>query len=263
MESNKKTVLLEKRDQIAYITLNRPEKLNVLGLTEYQLLEEYVNDCDRDDNIRVIIFTGKGKAFSAADDMHWWSQFKPIDGVTITYPSGLNITQRINLTLMNSGKVSIAAVNGLCWLVGLVFSCDFVIAADVATFTDGDVPNGICPGSTETVSLTRLLGRRRALEVILTADTITAQEAYRIGLANKVVPLDRLMAEAEALAMKIIAHPPYAVHMAKMSIRRAQDLPLAEAVEAESFYSAMSVQFDPMARTAQSFLEKRKKAKGK
>jgi len=77
------------------------------------------------------------------------------------------------------------------------------------------------------------------------------------------VPLDRLMAEAEALAMKIIAHPPQEVHMAKMSIRIAQDLPLAEAIEVESIYSAMSVKFDPMARTVNSFLQKRNKITGK
>ncbi|MDD5288518.1 MAG: enoyl-CoA hydratase/isomerase family protein [Dehalococcoidales bacterium] len=256
---SKKTILLEKKGHIAYITLNRPEKLNIMSLVEYQLLDDYVNDCEKDDNIRVMIFTGKGKAFSAADDMEWWATYKPISGLTICYPSGKNITQKTNMTIQRSGKVSIAAVNGICWLVGLIFSCDFVIAAEGATFTDGDVRNGICPGSTETVSLTRLLGRRRALEMILTSDTITAQEAYRIGLVNKVVPLDKLMPEAEALARKITAHPPYAIRMAKASILRAQDLPFDEAVDAESFYSAMTVQFGPMARTAKAFLKRKKK----
>ena len=262
MAGNEKTVLLEKRDQIAYITLNRPEKLNAMSWVEYELLDDYVNDCDKDENIRAMIFTGKGRAFSAADDMEMWSTGST-EGLELAYPSGLNTTHRTNLTLMQSGKVSIAAVNGLCWLVGLIFSCDFVIAADVATFTDGDLRGGISPGSTETVSLTRLLGRRRALEMILTSRTISAAEAYRIGLANKVVPLSQLMPEAEALAREIMAFSPDAIRMAKMSILKAQDVPLREAVELESFYCQLSQVNRPATEFGKAFLSRRKQAKGK
>jgi len=256
MAKNEKTILLQKRNHIAYITFNRPKKLNAMRWIEYNLLDDYVNDCDKDDNVRAIIFTGKGRAFSAADDMEMWSQGE-IEGLELAYPSGLNTTHRTNLTLMQSGKVSIAAVNGLCWLVGLVFSCDFVIAADVATFTDGDLRGGICPGSTETVSLTRLLGRRRALEMILTSKTISAKEAFRIGLANKVVPLSKLMPEAEAIAKQVIAFPADAIRMAKLSILKAQDLPLKEAVETESFYCQLSQVKKPATKFGKAFLDRR------
>ena len=277
MAGNEQFILLEKRDQIGYITFNRPEKLNAIRWEDYILLDDLVNDCERDDNVRVIILTGKGRAFSAGDDIEGYpgsgqeSVIKGDPGMAFVVEgkylqaqlSGYQIPlQKTCLTLLNSGKVSIAAVNGVCWAPEVLYAMDFVIAADVATFAQGDVRNGLCPGGASTQMLPRLLGRRRAIEFLLMAEEISAEEAYRIGLVNKVVPLSQLMPEAEALAKKMIAHPLSSIKLVKQAVTKAQDLPLREGLEIEQWYSSISIQSEAFQTFYQEFLA-RKKAKGK
>ena len=277
MAGNEQFILLEKRDQIGYITFNRPEKLNAIRWEDYILLDDLVNDCERDDNVRVIILTGKGRAFSAGDDIEGYpgsgeeSVIKGDPGMAFIVEgkylqaqlSGYQIPlQKTCLTLLNSGKVSIAAVNGVCWAPEVLYAMDFVIAADVATFAQGDVRNGLCPGGASTQILPRLLGRRRAIEFLLMAEEISAEEAYRIGLVNKVVPLSQLMPEAEALAKKMIAHPLSSIKLVKQAVTKAQDLPLREGLEIEQWYSSISIQSEAFQTFYQEFLA-RKKAKGK
>ena len=277
MAGNEQFILLQKRDQIGYITFNRPEKLNAIRWEDYILLDDLVNDCERDDNVRVIILTGKGRAFSAGDDIEGYpgsgqeSVIKGDVGMAFVVEgkylqaqlSGYQIPlQKTCLTLLNSGKVSIAAVNGVCWAPEILYAMDFVIAADVATFAQGDVRNGLCPGGASTQILPRLLGRRRAIEFLLMAEEISAEEAYRIGLVNKVVPLSQLMPEAEALAKKMIAHPLSSIKLVKQAVTKAQDLPLREGLEIEQWYSSISIQSEAFQTFYQEFLA-RKKAKGK
>ena len=277
MAGKEQFILLQKRDQIGYITFNRPEKLNAIRWEDYILLDDLVNDCERDDNVRVIILTGKGRAFSAGDDIEGYpgsgeeSVIKGDPGMAFVVEgkyleaqlSGYQIPlQKTCLTLLNSGKVSIAAVNGVCWAPEILYAMDFVIAADVATFAQGDVRNGLCPGGASTQMLPRLLGRRRAIEFLLMAEEISAEEAYRIGLVNKVVPLSQLMPEAEALAKKMIAHPLSSIKLVKQAVTKAQDLPLREGLEIEQWYSSISIQSEAFQTFYQEFLA-RKKAKGK
>ena len=277
MAGNEQFILLQKRDQIGYITFNRPEKLNAIRWEDYILLDDLVNDCERDDNVRVIILTGKGRAFSAGDDIEGYpgsgqeSVIKGDAGMAFVVEgkylqaqlSAYQIPlQKTCLTLLNSGKVSIAAVNGVCWAPEILYAMDFVIAADVATFAQGDVRNGLCPGGASTQMLPRLLGRRRAIEFLLMAEEISAEEAYRIGLVNKVVPLSQLMPEAEALAKKMIAHPLSSIKLVKQAVTKAQDLPLREGLEIEQWYSSISIQSEAFQTFYQEFLA-RKKAKGK
>ncbi len=277
MAGKEQFILLQKRDQIGYITFNRPEKLNAIRWEDYILLDDLVNDCEGDDNVRVIILTGKGRAFSAGDDIEGYpgsgeeSVIKGDPGMAFVVEgkyleaqlSGYQIPlQKTCLTLLNSGKVSIAAVNGVCWAPEILYAMDFVIAADVATFAQGDVRNGLCPGGASTQMLPRLLGRRRAIEFLLMAEEISAEEAYRIGLVNKVVPLSQLMPEAEALAKKMIAHPLSSIKLVKQAVTKAQDLPLREGLEIEQWYSSISIQSEAFQTFYQEFLA-RKKAKGK
>lgn len=247
MSTTEPSVLLEKRNKIAYITFNRPEKLNAMRLQDYQLVAKYINELDQDDSIRAIIFTGKGRAFSSGDDMNWWSSAGATsDNLMAGYtkdvlPRGaLNEGQKYKLTLMESGKVSIAAVNGLCWYVPIIYAVDFVVAADVAVFHQGDLAGGACPGGAETQTLPRMLGRRRALEIMLLGEDITAQEAYRMGLVNKVVPLSQLMSEAESIAQKAIRWDEGAIKATKLCVTRGQDLPFQEACHLETLYLMLS-----------------------
>ena len=278
MESEGQGFLLERHDQIAYIIFNRPEKLNAFRQKDYELFEEMVNEIEVDDSVRAVIVTGKGRGFTAGDDLYempphlypylftenpaeqdpieyllWWSQYLPYHIIVKTIQ-----------TIMDSGKVYIAAVNGVCYQTELLYPLDFVIAADVAPFAQGDVSRmGIVPAAGSTQTLPRVLGRRRAIELMLTGDEISAQEAYRIGLVNKVVPLDKLMEEAEALARKVSRYPQHAIKLTKMAITKAQDLPLKQGLEIEGYYSRISHTRAHYTNFSKTFLAERKAAKEK
>jgi len=242
MTSKEPTILLEKRDGIAYITFNRPEKMNAIRRQEYNLYLEHLANCEKDDDVRVIIVTGKGRAWTVGDDMSLVVDAfggnpleigaKRIKGQLSDFAHEVH---RAWWTLMNSGKVSIAAVNGYCY-TEFTWVMDYVIAADVAQFFQGDLRSGVSPGFSNTLA-TKVLGRRRALQVLLTADFFSAQEAYRIGLANKVVPLEQLMPEAEALAKKVMKYPLTAIKCLKMSVTDSQDLPTRQSFKNEMLYS--------------------------
>lgn len=267
-------ILLEKRDKIGYITFNRPEKLNAIRWQDYILLHDLFKECEDDKNIRAIILTGKGRAFSAGDDMEGYPgsgqesvimgnpgiariiQGKYLDLQLSGYQDYL---QKTCMMVMNSGIVSIAAVNGVCWAPELLYAMDFVIAADVATFAQGDVRNGICPGGGSTQLLPRLLGRRRAIEFILSSKEFSAQEAYRLGIVNKVVPLSELMNEAEALARHMITRPYSSIKLVKMAITKAQELPLDDGLALEQWYSSISVQSEAFQTFHKKFMERKKK----
>jgi enoyl-CoA hydratase len=244
-------ILLEKKDKIAYIMFNRPEKLNPLRNIEYDLLDDLVNECERDDDIHAVIITGKGRSFCAGDDMRGMGDIGRA-ATTINTLKAHNyldwelkglwhpLHQTVK-TIYNSGKVYIGAVNGICWMPEILYAMDFVIAADIATFAQADIRIGICPGGGSTQTLTRALGRRRAIELLLLPEPISAQEAYRIGIVNKVVARANLMAEAEALANKIIIYSPKAIAMIKRAVTKAQDgIPFEEGLRLEQLYSAFT-----------------------
>lgn len=256
MTETEQTVLLEKRDQIATITMNRPKKLNALRWEDYALLDDLLHDCEKDKQIRVIILTGKGKAFCAGDDISSYPgtedkgaysgdpgfqllmENKFLEALTTEYEIP---TQRHCQMILNSGKIWIAAVNGACWMPEILYAMDYVIAADVATIAQGDVRNGICPGGTSTQLLPRLVGRRHAIEFLLRSEEISAEEAYRMGIVNKVVPLSQLMPEAEAFARKMLKRPMEAIKLVKMAVNKGYDMPLKNGLELEYLYCAIAM----------------------
>jgi enoyl-CoA hydratase/carnithine racemase len=266
-------ILLEKRDKIAYITFNRPEKLNAIRWQDYILLYDHFKECEEDKNIRAIILTGKGRAFSAGDDLEGYpgsgqeSVIMGNPGISLAMQgkylelqlSGYqDYLQKTCILIMNSGIVSIAAVNGVCWAPEILYAMDFVIAADVARIAQGDVRNGICPGGGSTQILPRLLGRRRTIEFMLSSTEISAEEAYRIGLVNKVVPLADLMTEAEALARHMIERPYHSIKLVKMAVTKAQELPLTDGLALEGWYSGISIQSEYFQTFFKKFMEKKK-----
>jgi enoyl-CoA hydratase/carnithine racemase len=231
-----KTVLYEVRDGIAYITMNRPEKHNATRHLEYELLWRYFKEADQDDKVRAVIWSGKGKNFSVSDDISgmqaeghdlvsndtykYFANQEWADWVSKGEPLGA--CQQLSKIPLESGKIFIAAVQGLCLLTELLHPMDFVIAAEDAMFSQPDIVIGQVSSGSGTVVLPRLLGRRRALEVFLDPTPFSAAEAYRRGMVNKDVPLPDLMAEAEALARKLIVYNPKTISIIKKLITRSQ-----------------------------------------
>ena len=268
-------ILLEKRGTTACITFNRPKVLNALRPLDYHLLDDLVNDCERDPKIRAIIFTGKGRAWSVGDDINValdgkqrrkWIEKDPVQSLQWTgrfmelaMSQRLIATQQTCKTLLNSGKVSIAAVNGICYIAEYLYAMDFVIAAEHATFAQGDIKIGICPVGSSTQILPRVLGRRRATELLLNPELIPASEAFRLGLVNKVVPAEQLMPEAEKLARRIAGYSYPAIKLTKILMTKAQDLPLQEGLEQEVLLSGLSLQSGDYEKFAKSFLARRRR----
>ncbi len=275
MISSDQAILLEKRDKMGYITFNRPEKLNAIRPADYRLLDDLVNECEKDDNLRVVIITGKGRAFSAGDDIEGWKgqpkskEYLSGEWGMLAMDEGRTLDlllkeyripcQETCVTMLKSGKVYIGAVNGLCRIPEYLYAMDFVISADIATYAQGDMLAGFCPMAASTQIAPRVLGRRRATELILLADPISAQEAWRLGLVNKVVPLDQLMPEVEALAQKFISYPPSGIKLTKMAMTKAQDLPLRDGLELEQWYATASVHQGPWDKWAADFIAKKRK----
>jgi enoyl-CoA hydratase/carnithine racemase len=268
-------ILLEKRGRTAYITFNRPKVLNAFRPMDYYLLDDLVNECERDPKIRAVIFTGKGRAWSVGDDVNValggrrqrsWVEKDPVQTLMwqgkyleLAMSRRLIATQETCRTLLNSGKVSIAAVNGICYIAEYLYAMDFVIAAEHATFAQGDIKIGICPVGSSTQLAPRVLGRRRATELLLNPELIPASEAFRLGLVNKVVPADRLMPEAEALGRRIARYSASAIKLTKMLMTKAQDLPLQEGLEQEVLFSGLSLQSGDYQRFARRFMARRRK----
>ena len=275
MKDKKQAILLEKRGKIGYITFNRPEKLNAIRPADYGLLNDLVNECEKDDKLRVVIMTGKGRAFSSGDDIEGWRgqpkhmEYMKGDWGMLAMSEGRNLDmllkeyripcQETCVTMLKSGKVYIGAINGLCRIPEYLYAMDFVISADIATYAQGDMLAGFCPMAASTQLAPRVLGRRRATELLLLADPISAQEAWRLGLVNKVVPLDQVMPEAEALAKKFISYPVSGIKLTKMAMTKAQDLPLRDGLELEQSYAAASVHGGEWDKWAADFIAKKRK----
>ncbi|MCB1674956.1 MAG: enoyl-CoA hydratase/isomerase family protein [Halioglobus sp.] len=276
MSNENEAILLEKRGKIAYITFNRPEVLNAFRPIDYYLLDDLVNDCDNDPEIRAIIFTGKGRAWSVGDDVavavsgeqhEKWVAQDPVQdlmwkekNLELAMSRQLIATQKTCLTLLNSGKVSIAAVNGICYIAEYLYAMDFVVAAEHATFAQGDIKIGICPIGSSTQLAPRVLGRRRATELLLNPELIPASEAYRLGLVNKVVPAEQLMKEAETIANRSAGYSASAIKLTKMLMTKAQDnLSLQEGLEQEVLMCSLSLQSGDYKRYAEEFFSKKEK----
>jgi enoyl-CoA hydratase len=203
------TLLLELRDRIAIATINRPDKLNALNAEVIAELGALMDRVQSDAAIHGMILTGSGpKAFVAGADIGELGSQGPVDGKARALAG-----QRVFRSFERCGKPVIAAVNGFALGGGceLAMACHLRVASEQARFGQPEVKLGIGPGYGGTVRLPRLVGRGRALELLLTGQMIDAQEAYRIGLVNRVVPADRLMAESEQLLRTILENGPLAI----------------------------------------------------
>lgn len=249
-------LLMEIENEIAVVTINRPKSLNALNSETLAELDQVFTEISGRKDIRVLILTGSGaKAFVAGADISEMVNATPAEGRQM----GL-LAKEAFLKLENMPQVTIAAVNGYALGGGCEISmaCDIRVAAENAKFAQPEVGLGILPGFGGTQRLPRLVGKGRAKELIFTTDQIDANEAYRIGLANKVVPQEELLDFCKAMATKIMSKGSYAITLAKSAINAGSDMDLSNALtmEADLFGLAFSTADKKEGMTA--FLEKRK-----
>lgn len=251
-----KTVNLEFDNNIAIITLNRPEVMNALNS---QLLDELANSIDelaKRKEIKVCIITGAGDtAFVAGADIKELNTLTPFDASNFSI-KGEGIKQKMDA----AGIPFISAVNGFALGGGceLAMTCDIIIASEDAKFGQPEINLGIIPGFGGTQRLTRLVGKNKAMELVLTGDIITAQEAKDIGIVNKVVQKTELMKEAKKLANKIASKSKTAILMAKRAIDYGIETDLNTALEIERDAFAVLFSTEDHREGLKAFVEKRK-----
>jgi enoyl-CoA hydratase/carnithine racemase len=255
-------ILLEKKNSIAYVTLNRPKVLNSLNMATMEELRAAFHDIKSDDGIRVVILTGSGeKAFVAGADIGELAVQDAVMGKKYAHrgQSVLNLIE-------NLGKPVIACINGFALGGGceLALACTMRLASDNAKLGQPEVKLGIIPGYGGSQRLPRLVGKGLAMQHILAGEMISAQEAHRIGLVNEVTAIADLIPRAEAIAAKIIANAPLAVQYAMEAVNKGMEMTLAEGLFLEaSLFGVCCATEDKKEGTA-AFLEKRPAAfKGK
>jgi E-phenylitaconyl-CoA hydratase len=244
-----------KEEKVAIFTINRPEKMNVLNLEAMQRFTDLLKAFRDDDDLWVGILTGTGeKVFSAGVDI---KDFLPMIRKT---PDKKWQRPTAIMRGMDLWKPMIAACNGLTIGGGLemALACDIMIAAENASFGLPEVRVGICPGGGATARLPRTIPRRLAAEMLFTGKTISAQEAYRIGLVNKVVPLSELMSEAKQMAGQICEAAPLGVRCAKELMMRGMDMSLDEALRLEDDIQTYILGTEDCEEGFAAFAEKRK-----
>jgi enoyl-CoA hydratase len=243
------------RDRVATITINRPEKLNALDDTTLAELSAAIDEVGTRKDVGGAIVTGGGaKAFVAGADISQLATQGPLDGRTRAM-----VGQRIFSKYEQSPKPVIAAVNGFALGGGLelALACHIRIASENAKLGLPEVKLGIGPGYGGTQRLPRLIGRGRALQLMLTAEMTDAAEAHRIGLVNKVVPAAELMAAAEAMLRQILANGPVAVALCIEAVNRGLDTTLEEGLVIEANHFGLLATTSDMREGMRAFLDKR------
>jgi enoyl-CoA hydratase len=251
-----KTLLYEKKDNIGVLTVNRPDKLNALSNELTEELQQFLDEVEKDEALRVLVITGAGdKAFVAGADIKELVERDAVIGRDVS-----RFRQTLFARIENLPIPVIAAVNGFDLGGGLelALACNIRIASEKAQFGAPEVKLGIIPGDGGTQRLPRLVGLGRAMELVLTGDFIDAAEAHRIGLANRVVPHEELIETVMALAKKIASRPPLAVKYAKEAVNRSQEGDTASGYSLESYLHALTCTTEDKAEGVKAFLEKRK-----
>ncbi len=248
-------VLYEKKDGIAYVTLNRPKVLNALNRRTWQDLRAAFEDARDDATVRGVILTGAGdKAFIAGADI---SEIAHITAIEAEQSSRYG--QDVLTLVENLGKPVIAAVNGFALGGGCetAMACTIRVASEHARFGQPEVTLGIIPGGGGTQRLPRLVGKGRALQIILSGAMITAQEAYRIGLVNEVVPATDLIPRAEAILKQIFANAPVAIRFSLEAVNRGLETSPAEGMALEASLFGLCAGTEDKNEGTQAFLQKR------
>lgn len=249
-------LLMEVENEIAVVTINRPKSLNALNSETLAELNACFGEIEARKDIKVVILTGSGaKSFVAGADISEMVNASPAEGRAM----GLLAYTAFG-KLENMPQVTIAAVNGFALGGGCEISmaCDIRIAAENAKFGQPETGLGILPGFGGTQRLARLIGKGRAKELIFTCDMVDANEAYRLGLANKVIPQAELLDYCKAMAAKIISKGSYAVSLAKSAINTGMDVDISSGLKYEADLFGLSFSTADKVEGMTAFLEKRK-----
>lgn len=251
------TIIYAKEDGIGKVTLNRPESLNALSMRLKQELSMVFDEMAQDSEVKGVLVTGAGNAFCAGADI------KERSGMEMTSPE-FYFSQKKTTDLFEKiaefPKPVVAAVNGAAVGGGceLCLACDLRIASEKAKFGLPEVRIGVMPAGGGTQRLPRLIGVARAKELLLTGDIIDAQEAYRLGLVNRVVLPDKLMEEARGLVGRIANNPPLSVRFIKRAVNAGMQLDLHSGVDYETQCAAVLIETEDRIEGFKAFVEKRK-----
>jgi enoyl-CoA hydratase/carnithine racemase len=248
-------VLYEKKGAIAYVTLNRPKVLNALNQRTWQDLRAAFEDARDDADVRGVILTGAGdKAFIAGADI---SELAQVSAVQAERSSTYG--QEVLNLVENLGKPVVAAVNGFALGGGCetAMACTIRLATESARFGQPEVKLGVPPGGGGTQRLPRLIGKGRALQLILSGEMISAQEAYRIGLVNEVVPAADLISRAEAILKQISTNAPLAVRCSLEAVNKGMETSQTEGLALEASFFGLCSGTEDKQEGTRAFLEKR------
>ena len=249
-------LLLERDGAVAILTVNRPKVLNALNTQTLDELRRAILELRFDDGVRAIVLTGAGeKSFIAGADINELATQTPVSGREHAM-TGQHILDLIE----QMGKPVIAAINGYALGGGceLAMACTIRIASETAKLGQPEINLGLIPGYAGTQRLARIVGRGRALELLLTGDQIPAAEAHRLGLVNRVVPAAELMNEAKKLAATLAAKAPVAIRYILESVHKGLEMPFAQAQVFEATLFGLVASTEDMREGTKAFLEKRK-----
>jgi enoyl-CoA hydratase/carnithine racemase len=254
-----KCLLYETKDGIATLTLNRPDRLNALGDTLRDDLEDAVRRASEEADVRVIVVTGAGRGFCAGGDVKAMNQQKETGAERPLAEKVAPGRDRTVLALRDAPKPVIAAVNGAAAGAGmnLALACDIRLASTAAKFSQAFVRRGLHPDWGGTYFLPRVVGLAKAAELIWTGEIIDAQEALRLGIVSAVYLPEELMAATYALAGKIAAGPPIAIRLAKRSLYHNLECDLRQALEFETFAQNICYETEDAQEGIRAFVEKR------
>lgn len=239
MSSQDQLIVVEIRERVALVRINRPDAMNALNTPLMIELMDVLEKLDSDENVGAFVLTGDERAFAAGADIKEMAEASPVDLLLKGHISPFDRIQAIS-------KPIIAAVSGWCLGGGneLAMSCDMIVASETARFGQPEINLGVMPGAGGTQRLTKAVGKALAMEMVLNNRSLNAQESLRYGLVNKVVPVERYLDEAMSLASEIAARAPLAVRMGKEAVNRAFETHLADGIaeERQAFYFLFSSQ---------------------
>ena len=250
---NYQNILVSKEAGYAVVQFNRPDVLNAINIKLMEELVDALEALDRDNDVRCIVLTGNEKAFAAGADIKEMADASAVEMLIRDQFARWDKIRKVK-------KPIIAAVSGFALGGGceLMMTCDIVIASETAKIGQPEINIGVMPGAGGTQRLTRAVGKAKAMEIVLTGKTFSAEEALKWGLINKVVPVEYFLQEAKDLAKEIASKPPVAVRLAKEAVLKAFDTTIEGGLEFERKNFYLLFASDDQKEGMKAFVEKRK-----